>query len=398
MSRYTLQPGMIVPQTPFYYCDIDLLQRTLQTATTEAARYGYQIHYAMKANAEPHILYEIQQAGLGADCVSGYEVECAIENGFHPSKIVFAGVGKSDREIEYAIRQGIFAFNCESLQELEVINELAGRLGKQVNVALRINPDVRPHTHHYISTGQSESKFGISYAEIDAALAELHAMKNIRIFGLHFHIGSQIRELESFAELAGKVNEIAAWFTSKGVELRHLNMGGGLGIDYNDPDGEPIPDFAGYFRTFHENLRLTPGQTVHFELGRSIVAQCGELITRVLYTKTTAGGAHFVITDAGMTELIRPALYSARHKIENLTAAAERRPIGLCSIAGPICESSDIFARDIEFPESHRGDILSIRSTGAYGSIMASHSNMRPTAPSRFSDGTIWGQSNLAEL
>ena len=194
MSRYTLQPGMIVPQTPFYYCDIDLLQRTLQTATTEAARYGYQIHYAMKANAEPHILYEIQQAGLGADCVSGYEVECAIENGFHPSKIVFAGVGKSDREIEYAIRQGIFAFNCESLQELEVINELAGRLGKQVSVALRINPDVRPHTHHYISTGQSESKFGISYAEIDAALAELHAMKNIRIFGLHFHIGSQIRE------------------------------------------------------------------------------------------------------------------------------------------------------------------------------------------------------------
>lgn len=398
MSRYTLQPGMIVPQTPFYYCDIDLLQRTLQTATTEAARYGYQIHYAMKANAEPHILYEIQQAGLGADCVSGYEVECAIENGFHPSKIVFAGVGKSDREIEYAIRQGIFAFNCESLQELEVINELAGRLGKQVNVALRINPDVRPHTHHYISTGQSESKFGISYAEIDAALAELHAMKNIRIFGLHFHIGSQIRELESFAELAGKVNEIAAWFTSKGVELRHLNMGGGLGIDYNDPDGEPIPDFVGYFRTFHENLRLTPGQTVHFELGRSIVAQCGELITRVLYTKTTAGGTHFVITDAGMTELIRPALYSARHKIENLTAAAERRPIGLCSIAGPICESSDIFARDIEFPESHRGDILSIRSTGAYGSIMASHYNMRPTAPSRFSDGTIWGQSNLAEL
>lgn len=249
---------------------------------------------------------------------------------------------KSDREIEYAIRQGIFAFNCESLQELEVINELAGRLGKQVNVALRINPDVRPHTHHYISTGQSESKFGISYAEIDAALAELHAMKNIRIFGLHFHIGSQIRELESFAELAGKVNGIAAWFTSKGVELRHLNMGGGLGIDYNDPDGEPIPDFVGYFRTFHENLRLTPGQTVHFELGRSIVAQCGELITRVLYTKTTAGGAHFVITDAGMTELIRPALYSARHKIENLTAAAERRPIGLCSIAGPICESSDI--------------------------------------------------------
>ena len=345
MSRYTLQPGVIVPQTPFYYCDVDLLQRTLKTAMTEAAKYGYQIHYAMKANAEPHILHEIRQAGLGADCVSGYEVECAIENGFHPTKIVFAGVGKSDHEIEYAIRQGIFAFNCESLQELEVINELAAKQGKRVNVALRINPDVRPHTHRYISTGQSESKFGISYTEIDAALAELHAMKNVRIFGLHFHIGSQIREMDSFAELAGKVNEIAAWFASKGVELRHLNMGGGLGIDYNDPDAEPIPDFAAYFRTFHKNLKLIPGQTVHFELGRSIVAQCGELITRVLYTKTTAGGAHFVITDAGMTELIRPALYSARHKIENLTASLEHRPTELCSIAGPICESSDVFAR-----------------------------------------------------
>lgn len=386
MPKYTLIPGTAVPPTPFYYYDLDLLRRTLETATAEAAKYGYHIHYAMKANVEPHILREIERAGLGADCVSGYEVQCAVENGFAPQKIVFAGVGKSDHEIEYAIKAGIFAFNCESLQELEVTGELAAKQGKVVNVALRINPNVQPETHKYISTGQSESKFGISYTEVDQALAKLHSLENIRIVGLHFHIGSQIRKMESFAELAQRVNEIAEWFAGKGIELKHLNMGGGLGIDYQDPDAEPIPDFAGYFRTFHENLRVTPGQTVHFELGRSIVAQCGELITRVLYTKTTAGGANFAITDAGMTELIRPALYSAHHKIENLTALAEGRPVGLYSIAGPICESSDVFARDIEFPESRRGDVLAIRSTGAYGSIMASNYNMRPIAPSFFSD------------
>lgn len=375
-----------MPPTPFYYYDLDLLRRTLRTATEEADRYGYHIHYAMKANVERPILHEIQQAGLGADCVSGYEVRCAVENGFAPEKIVFAGVGKSDGEIEYAIEQGIFAFNCESLQELEVIDGLAKAQGRTVNVALRINPDVRPETHRYISTGQAESKFGISYTEVDEALERLNELPHIRIVGLHFHIGSQIRNLKSFAELAERVNEIARWFEERGVTLRHLNMGGGLGIDYERPDEEPIPDFAGYFRTFHDHLKVREDQTVHFELGRSIVAQCGELITRVLFTKTTASGARFAIVDAGMTELIRPALYHAHHEIENLTAEAEKgkRPMGRYSIAGPICESSDVFAREIEFPESHRGDVLSLRSTGAYGSIMASNYNMRPIAPSFF--------------
>jgi diaminopimelate decarboxylase len=394
MGRYVLSMGsgeqFGVPATPFYYYDIELLRRTLSTVMTEAGRYGYCVHYAMKANVEPRILGEIQRAGLGADCVSGYEVACAVENGFSPDKIVFAGVGKSDHEIRTAIEAGIFAFNCESLEELEVIDSLAAELGRSVNVALRINPDVRPETHRYISTGQAESKFGISYTEIEQALSKLPGLNHIRIVGLHFHIGSQIRNLASFGELADRVNEIAAWFEERGVELRHLNMGGGLGIDYDDPDGEPVPDFAGYFRMFHEHLRVRPGQTVHFELGRSIVAQCGELLTRVLYTKTTAGGAKFAIVDAGMTELIRPALYGAHHRIENLTAAVatgvSARPMGVYSIAGPICESSDVFVRDLEFPETHRGDLLAIRSTGAYGSIMASNYNMRPIAPSYFGD------------
>ncbi len=386
MSKYAIKPGATVPPTPFYYYDLDLLRRTLGVATEEANRYGYHIHYAMKANVERPILEEIRRAGLGADCVSGYEVRCAVENGFAPEKIVFAGVGKSDGEIEYAIEQGIFAFNCESLQELEVIDGLAKAQGRRVNVALRINPDVRPETHRYISTGQAESKFGISYTEVDEALERLNELPHIRIVGLHFHIGSQIRNLESFAELAERVNEIARWFEERGVTLRHLNMGGGLGIDYEGPDEEPIPDFAGYFRTFHDHLKVREDQTVHFELGRSIVAQCGELITRVLFTKTTAGGARFAIVDAGMTELIRPALYHAHHRIENLTAEAEKekRAMGVYSIAGPICESSDVFAREIEFPESRRGDVLALRSTGAYGSIMASNYNMRPIAPSFF--------------
>lgn len=381
------------PQTPFYYYDLELLRATLGTVTDEANRYGYHVHYALKANVEPRILKEVQAAGLGADCVSGYEVQCAIENGFAPEKIVFAGVGKSDHEILYAIDNHIFAFNCESLQELEVINSLAAERGEVVTVALRINPNVQPDTHKYISTGQSESKFGISYTEVDEALAHLERLSNIRIVGLHFHIGSQIRNLDSFRQLAVRVNEIAQWFTERGVELSHLNMGGGLGIDYTDPDAEPIPDFAGYFKVFNEELKLQKGQTVHFELGRSIVAQCGELITRVLYTKTTAGGAHFAITDAGMTELIRPALYSAHHAIENLTATAENAAAPTDAparaeiryfIAGPICESSDLFARDIPFPLTMRGDLITLRSTGAYGSIMASNYNMRPIAPSYF--------------
>lgn len=383
MSKYTL--NSTTPETPFYYYDLTLLRETLQTVVSEARKYDYHVHYAMKANVEPRILAEIQKAGLGADCVSGYEVRQAIENGFSPDTVVFAGVGKSDKEIRYAISQDIFAFNCESLQELEVVNELATEQGKTVRIALRINPDVQPDTHKYISTGQGESKFGISYAETERALAKLDRLANLRIVGIHFHIGSQILNLDSFRALAVRVNEIAEWFTVRNIGLEFLNVGGGLGIDYENPDQNPIPDFAGYFSLFHELLK-TNGLPVHFELGRSIVGQCGELITRVLYTKTAGEEVRFAITDASMTELIRPALYKARHKIENLTAEAQGRSKEKYYIAGPICESSDFFARGIEFPKSERGDIITIRSTGAYGSVMASHYNMRPTAPSYFSD------------
>ena len=325
----------------------------------------------------------VRRAGMGMDCVSGNEVRMAVENGFAASEIVFAGVGKTDREIEYALGQEIFSFNCESLHELQVINEIAGRMGKKARIALRINPDVDPKTHRYITTGKADNKFGISYDEIDAAIASLEKLANLEIVGLHFHIGSQIRDMQVFETFSKRVFDIKEWFREKGIVLKHLNMGGGLGIDYDDPDREPMPDFETYFDIFHRNLKIDEGQTVHFELGRSLVAQCGELITRALYNKETSAGTKIVIVDAGMTDLIRPALYGAKHKIENLTSAtgSEKYTIG-----GPICESSDIFGRDVELPVTSRGDLLTLRSAGAYGMAMASRYNLQDLPGAVYSD------------
>ena len=369
--------------TPFYFYDMDLLTRTLDEAGREAARYGYKIHYALKANFDSRIMAAVRKAGFGVDCVSGNEVRTAVESGFSASEAVFAGVGKSDREIEYALSQGIFSFNCESREELEVIDSIAGRMGKKARIAFRINPDVDPKTHRHISTGKADNKFGISYTEIDEAIASLHELRHIEIVGLHFHIGSQIRDMQVFERLCGRVNAIKTWFSERGVVLRHLNMGGGLGIDYDSPDREPIPDFASYFAVFARCLETEPGQTVHFELGRSLVGQCGELVARVLYNKTTAAGSEVVILDAGMTDLIRPALYDARHKIENLSSQAAPRTY---TVVGPICESSDTFASGIELPATSRGDLLAIRSAGAYGMAMASRYNLRDLPGTVYSD------------
>ena len=369
--------------TPFYLYDIDLLRETLRQAVEESSRYGYKIHYALKANFDPRIVREALQAGLGVDCVSGNEVRCAIEAGCPASGIVYAGVGKSDKEILYSLEQGIFAFNCESRHELETINELAAGVGKVARVALRINPDVDPMTHRYISTGQADSKFGISYKEIEEVAARLPELKNVEVVGLHFHIGSQIRELRVFEYLCLRVNTLWQWFTEHGFRLTHVNLGGGLGINYDQPESEPVPDFATYFSIFHDYLKIDPSIEVHFELGRSLVAQCGELITRVLYNKTTAGGRNVAIIDASMTELIRPALYQAHHAIENLTPGAGEK---LYTIGGTVCESSDIFARDIRLPELRRGDLLSIKSAGAYGSAMASRYNLHDLPGSVYSD------------
>lgn len=370
-------------RTPFYLYDVELLHRTLQCAVEQSARYGYHIHYALKANFDDRLLAVIRSYGLGVDCVSGNEVRKAVESGFDPRKVVYAGVGKNDDEIRYSIEQNILSFNCESRQELQVIDQIAAEMGRTVDVALRINPDVDPHTHKHISTGHGDSKFGISYREIEQVADEVEQLRNIRIVGLHFHVGSQILDMSVFENLCRRVNELSRWFENRGFALEHINVGGGLGIDYVDPDRAPIPDFEGYFATFARTLDIGDKQ-VHFELGRSIIGQCGELISRVLYRKTTPTEREVAIIDASMTELMRPALYGAHHRIVNLTSPDAT--MMSCMVAGTVCESSDIFARDVELPELQRGDLVSIQSAGAYGRSMASCYNLHALPDAVYSD------------
>lgn len=361
--------------TPFYAYDLGLLRKTLDVARSASSPHKFHVHYAMKANVDPRVLACIRDSGFGADCVSGNEIKCAIENGFQPTDVVFAGVGKSDEEILYALKQDIFCFNCESLPEMEIINQLAGQLAKKARVALRINPNVHAHTHHYITTGLEENKFGINIHELPQVLDAMKELGNLELTGIHFHIGSQITDLNVFKSLCTRVNEIQEWFASRRVNLKVINVGGGLGVNYHDPENHLIPDFQSYFEIFPKFLQVRPGQQVHFELGRALVAQCGYLISRVLYVKKGVQ-TNFAILDAGMTELIRPALYQAYHRIENLTASPGATVVRY-DVVGPVCESSDCFGKAIDLPEVKRGDLIAIRTAGAYGEVMASHYNLR---------------------
>ncbi|MFZ4707641.1 MAG: diaminopimelate decarboxylase [Bacteroidales bacterium] len=369
-------------QTPFYYYNLELLKKTLAAVVKESASYHFKIHYALKANANHEILKIIQSFGLGADCVSGNEIAKAMECGFLPYDIVYAGVGKTDKEINTGIDQAIFCFNCESMAELKVINELAGKKHAIAKVALRINPNINAKTHHYITTGLEENKFGINVWELEDVLILMKSLENIVLTGLHFHIGSQITDLSVFKGLCLRINEIQEWFIDHKIIVNHINVGGGLGVDYEHPDASLIADFKTYFRIFKDFLSVQPHQTVHFELGRSIVAQCGTLISRVLYIKDGIN-TNFAIIDAGMTDLIRPALYHAFHKVENLTtkSALHKR----YDVVGPICESSDCFAKALHLPETKRGDMMAIRTTGAYGETMASQYNLRDLAKAVYS-------------
>jgi diaminopimelate decarboxylase len=366
-------------ETPFYFYDLELLKKTLDALIAESQKSNYRIHYALKANSNNRILQLISGAGLGADCVSGNEIEKAVETGFRNDEIVFAGVGKSDKEIKTALEKNIACFNVESIQELEVINSIASSMNQSARIALRINPNIDANTHHYITTGLEENKFGINTWELPAIVEKLPSLKNIKLIGLHFHIGSQITDLNVFKGLCIRINEIQKWFDEHNIQLKNINVGGGLGINYEDPDSELIPDFKSYFRVFEKFLEQRPRQEVHFEIGRAIVGQCGSLISRVLYVKEGIN-TNFAILDAGMTELIRPALYQSFHKIENLSKSEIANPkseIKRYDVVGPICESSDTFAKYILLPETKRGDLIAIRSTGAYGEVMASGYNLR---------------------
>lgn len=370
-------------QTPFYFYDRALLQQTLDVINREASKYaGFRVHYAVKANVDPTVLSIINQAGLGCDCVSGGEVEVCLKAGFPASKVVFAGVGKADWEINLALDADIACFNVESVPELDVINELAAAKGKVANVAIRVNPNVDAHTHKYITTGLSENKFGISMEMLDMVIHHVLGLKNIKLIGLHFHIGSQLLDMNPFAMLCTRINELQDRLEQQGIHLQSINVGGGLGVDYVQPDQNPIPDFAAYFKCYADHLKLRAGQELHFELGRAVVCQMGSLITRVLYIKEGLN-KKFVILDAGMSDLIRPALYQAHHNIENITAAADGKTERY-DVVGPICESSDCFGTDEVLPVTRRGDLVALRSAGAYGQIMASNYNCRRIPASLF--------------
>lgn len=360
--------------TPFYYYDSALLQKTLDTINAETAKHeNYHVHYAIKANANASVLKMIQKAGLGVDCVSGGEIQAALDAGFDAQKIVYAGVGKSDWEINLGLEAGIFCFNVESLEELHIINELAQAKNKVAQVCFRINPNVGAHTHANITTGLAENKFGIAMEDMETAIREAEALPCVKFIGLHFHIGSQILEMGDFEALCVRVNELLQRLSEQGIKVENINVGGGLGISYTDPDGAPVPDFKAYFDTYANGIKLAEDQHMHFELGRAVVGQMGSLITRVLYTKQ-GKVKQFAIVDAGMTDLIRPALYQAYHKIENISSEEAEQKY---DVVGPICESSDVFGKEISINACHRGDFIALRSAGAYGEIMASQYNCR---------------------
>ncbi len=368
-------------QTPFYYYDMALLRNTIRAIQNEIKDDPYVVHYAVKANGNPTILKAIADFGLGVDLVSGGEIEASLRAGFDPARMVYSGVGKTDREILQGLDAGIYCFNVESLPELEVISQLAQQRGVVANVAIRVNPDIDAHTHRYITTGTAEDKFGINIEMLASAVNVARRLPNIHLRGLHFHVGSQITRMKPFAMLCDSVNSLLDYFDRHDISFEMINVGGGLGVDYEFPDVNRIPDFQHFFDTFRRNLKLREGQQLHFELGRSIVAQCGSLIARVVYVKENRN-KKFVILDAGMTDLIRPALYEAHHVIQNLTS--QDTASDTYDVVGPICESSDVFGRDEHLPVSHRGDLFALRSAGAYGESMASQYNMRSLPASYF--------------
>lgn len=376
-------------ETPFYYYDVSLLRGTLDKMAEVAGRYAIMVHYAVKANSEERILRMISERGIGADAVSANEILRAVECGFAPSRIMFAGVGKTDKEIRTAMEAGIGCFNVESLPEMEAIDRVAGSMGVKADIAFRVNPDIDPHTHKYITTGLEENKFGISDYEFDAACEKLFECENLRFKGLQFHIGSQITEVENvFGLESACARKIVSYFESKGLVVEHVDFGGGLGVDYDDPDGNPLADFETWLKALRSSFPDDCGYELHVEPGRALVAQCSSLVTSVVYVKHSRTKS-FLITDAGMNDLIRPALYGAYHKVDNLSAFYLRGDGGndhIYDIVGPICESSDVWGEGRKLPESSRGDLLAIRTAGAYGQTMASRYNLRDFAPAVYSD------------
>jgi diaminopimelate decarboxylase len=354
--------------------DVDLLKSSIAEVQSQINGHNYHVNYAIKANYNEKLLKVIADAGLGADCVSGQEIKWALEAGFESQNVVFAGVGKTDEEILYAITNNIKIIHCEGFQEALAVNDIAKSIGLSVDVALRLNPNVNASTHEKITTGLKENKFGFSVIELNRLIASKKELTHLNIKGLHFHIGSQITDMTVFDSLCTKINELITFYKDNFDEFSYLNVGGGLGIDYDSPSSNLIPDFQNYFRVFKRGLDLNNVE-INFELGRSIVGQCGKLLTKVLYVKDSET-KRFAVVDAGMTELLRPALYDAYHQIEFNGVSFKDNDV-LYDVVGPICESSDCLGVDVKLPVLKRGDMLTVRSCGAYAESMRLNYNGR---------------------
>jgi diaminopimelate decarboxylase len=360
--------------TPFYLYSAATLAQHYRVFEAAFDGFPHIVCFAVKANANLAILRLFAGLGAGADIVSGGELHRALQAGVDPARMVYSGVGKRPEEIRAALKAGILLFNLESSQELDAINRLAGKMGLRARISLRINPDIDPQTHPYISTGLKKNKFGI---DIERALTDYRravALKHLEVVGVACHIGSQITEVSPFVEALTRLKELIARLRDQGIAIRYLDLGGGLGIRY---DQEEPPPPAEYGQQIIENLKGLD-LTLILEPGRVLVGNAGILVTRVLYTK--AGEArHFIIVDAGMNDLARPSLYGSYHAVQPVVDSP--RPRVTASLVGPICETGDFLARDREMPDFAPGDLVAVMSAGAYGFSMSSNYNARPRVP-----------------
>ncbi len=357
--------------TPLYVYSADTIASRYRAADDAFASYPHAMHYALKANSALAIVRLLRSLGSKVDANSGGEIDVALRAGFIPPEIVFTGVGKTEAELTQAIDLGVKTINAESEGELERIDALSRARQTRARVAIRVNPDIDARSHPHISTGLKTNKFGVSIDDARDLCRRMRDRAGLEIVGLHTHVGSQIMDLEPLRSAATKIVALATELIADGLAIEHLDLGGGLGISY---DGSPAPTPAEYAAAVLPAVRES-GLSIVLEPGRSIVGPAGALVTRVVDVKEQPGGKYFVILDAGMTELIRPMLYNAYHRIE--PAETRQAPEVLSDVVGPLCESSDTLGKDRRFPKPEVGDVFAVLDAGAYGSVMASNYNRR---------------------
>ena len=359
--------------TPLYIYSQDKLESNFNAYKTGFKGVDSIICYAMKANSNSAILKLLAKIGAGADIVSGGELYRALKAGINPQKIVYSGVGKTAQEIEFALKSNILMFNVESFEELEQINKIAGKLKKRARISFRVNPNVDAHTHKYITTGKEGNKFGIRYEDALDIYIKASKMKNVEVVGVDSHIGSQILDVSAFKLAAKKMSALIDKLEANGLNIKYIDIGGGLGIKYKSTDKPQKPiDLRNIVMPVYSKYK---GKTIIVEPGRAIVGDAGILVGEVVYRKT-AGTKNFIITNLAMTDLIRPALYEAYHNVLPVKKSSKKQQIA--DIVGPVCESSDFIAKDRKFPVVEQGDFIAVECTGAYGRTMASQYNSRP--------------------